>query len=98
MTGLDPREIETIDARASLLMKRGIGLLQSDNDAYAALVCFDRAFELRRQLPMELPIHAYGLAACWLNRAEALTLIGPSRHALALRAYDGALADRKSVV
>ena len=92
MTGLDPREIETTNARASVLMKRGIGLLQSDKDADAALVCFDQALELRRQLPMELPIHAYGLAACWLNRAEALTLIGPSRHALALRAYDEALA------
>jgi hypothetical protein len=58
----------------------------------AALLCFDRALELRRQLPMEVPVHAYGLAACWLNRAEALTSLGPAHHALALHAYDEALA------
>ena len=37
-------------------------------------------------------MHAYGLAACWLNRAEALTRLGPAHHALALGAYDEALA------
>jgi hypothetical protein len=37
-------------------------------------------------------VHAYGLAACWLNRAEALTSLGPAHHALALGAYDEALA------
>ena len=37
-------------------------------------------------------VNAYGLAACWLNRAEALTSLGPAHHALALRAYDEALA------
>jgi hypothetical protein len=52
----------------------------------------NRALELRRWLPTEAPIHAYGLAACWLNRAEALTRLGPDHHELALRAYDEALA------
>ena len=94
MTGLDA---ETTDARASLLMKRGIGLLHLRHDADAALVCFDQALELRRRLPMELPIHAYGLAACWLNRAEALTVLGPGYHPLALRAYDEALALLRSL-
>jgi hypothetical protein len=89
---LDPREIEAADARASFFMEEGIRLLQSDNDADAALLYFDRALELRRRLPMEVPMHAYGLAACWLNRAEALTRLGPAHHTLALRAYDEGLA------
>jgi hypothetical protein len=32
------------------------------------------------------------LAACWLNRAEALTRLGPEHHSLSLCAYDEALA------
>jgi hypothetical protein len=39
-----------------------------------------------------MPVHAYGLAACWLNRAEALTRLGAAHRALALGAYDEALA------
>jgi tetratricopeptide (TPR) repeat protein len=58
----------------------------------AALLYFDRALELRRQLPIEVPMHAYGLAACWLNRGEALARLGHAHHAQALRAYDEALA------
>lgn len=88
---LDLREIEATDARASSYMEEGIRLMCSGNDAEAALLCFDHALELRRRLPTEEPIHAYGLAACWLNRAEALTRLGPPHHALALRAYDEAL-------
>jgi tetratricopeptide (TPR) repeat protein len=89
---LDPREIEAADKQASVFMEEGIGLLQSANNVDAALRCFDRALELRRRLPTEVPVHAYGLAACWLNRAEALSLLGPGYHALALGAYDEALA------
>ncbi len=92
---LDPREIEATDLQASLFMQEGIRLMQSGNNADAtdaALLCFDRALELRRRLPTEVPRHAYGLAACWLNRAEALTRPGPAHHALALDAYDKALA------
>jgi tetratricopeptide (TPR) repeat protein len=89
---LDPQEIKATDAQASLFMEEGIRLMQSDNDADAALLYFDRALDLRRRLPMEVPMHTYGLAACWLNRAEALTRLGPGHHALALRAYDEALA------
>ncbi len=88
---LDPLEIQAIDAHASVFMKKGIRLMQSGNDA-DALPYFDRALELRRRLPTDVPIHAYGLAACWLNRAEALTRLGPAHHALALSAYDEALA------
>ncbi len=88
----DPREIEATNARASLFMEEGIRLLQSGNDADATLLYFDRALELRRRLPTDVPMHAYGLAACWLNRAEALTRLGLAHHALALHAYDEALA------
>ena len=85
----DPNEI---DARASLFMREGIRLMQVGNDANAALLCFDRALDLRRRLPTSVPVHAYGLAACWLNRAEALTTLAPDRHADSLAAYDEALA------
>ncbi len=88
---MNPREIEATDARASLFMQEGIRLAQSGNNV-DALPYFDRALELRRRLPADVPIHAYGLAACWLNRAEALTRLGPEHHALALGAYDEALA------
>jgi hypothetical protein len=88
---LDPPEIESSDAQASFFMKQGIQLAQSGNDV-EAILHFDHALELRRQLPTDVPIHAYGLAACWLNRAEALTRLGPDHHALALCAYDEALA------
>jgi hypothetical protein len=87
---LDPREIESSGAQASFFMQEGIHLAQSGNDV-EAILCFDRALELRHQLPTDAPIHAYGLAACWLNRAEALTRLGPDHHALALCAYDEAL-------
>ncbi len=86
----DPQQIKVTKARASLYMQEGIRLTQSGNDV-DALPYFDRARELRLQLPADVPMHAYGLAACWLNRAEALTRLGPDQHALALCAYDEAL-------
>ncbi|MBV9507654.1 MAG: hypothetical protein JO323_21880 [Acidobacteriia bacterium] len=88
----DAEAIEAINARASVFMQQGIRLLQSDNDAANALLHFDRALQLRRRLPTEVPVHAYSLAACWLNRAEALTCLGPVYRTLALSAYDEALA------
>jgi len=87
---LDSHEIEATDARASFCMHEGIRLTQSGNDM-EALRYFDCALELRRRLPTEMPMHAYGLAACWLNGAEALTRLGSANHTLALRAFDEAL-------
>ena len=82
-------------------MKRGIRLL---NDARPesireALTCFDEALELRRQLPLETtPSVTYGLAACWLNRADALMrLEDATQIGMALRAYDEALALLRSL-
>jgi hypothetical protein len=86
-----PQEIEAIDAQASSFMQEGIRLVQSGNDA-DAIPYLDRALQLRRRLPTEVPRHAYGLAACWLNRAEALTRLGVDHHAQALHSYDEALA------
>jgi hypothetical protein len=59
-----------------------------------ALVCFDRALELRRRLPIDaVPVLRYGLAACWLNRADALVRLGDAAQIpVALRAYDEGIA------
>jgi hypothetical protein len=88
--------LQAIDAHASILMKRGIGLLSEGRpDAVAqALTCFDDARDLRSSLPFEaVPAFRYGLAACWLNRAEALMRSrDPAQVPLAIRAFDEAIA------
>src|SRR5262245_1583610 len=91
---VNPADIAAADAEASMHMKEGIRLLnESHANAEAALRCFDRALELRRRLPIEVAACAYGLAACWLNRADALTHLGDARHrGLALQACDEAIA------
>src|SRR5262249_26454047 len=78
---LPQEEIEAIDARASLLMQEGIRLMQSGNHE-ESLSFFDSARQLRLELPTDVPRHAYGLAACWLNRAEALTHLGSAHYEL----------------
>jgi hypothetical protein len=85
-----------MNAEASRLMKVGIQALGSgEPDAVEqALSCFSRALDRRRQLPFETDAVArYDLAACHLNRAEALAMraAGP-RAAEALRDYDHAVA------
>jgi hypothetical protein len=93
---LSPLEVQAINAQASVLMKRGIRLLSDGQpDAVAeALICFDRALELRSGLPIHSdPLLGYGLAACWLNRADALIRLGdPAQFSAALRAYDEGIA------
>jgi hypothetical protein len=88
----DPADVQAIDAQASVLMKRGIGLLtDAQPEAVSeALGCFDRALELRSRLPIDdVPVLRYGLAACWLNRADALMRLGDAAQiADALRAFD----------
>jgi len=85
-------EVEAINAHASTLMKRGIRLREAtEPDAVSdALACFDQALELRRGLPIDaVPILRYGLAACWLNRADALVRLGDAAQiAEALRSFD----------
>jgi hypothetical protein len=89
---LDPSEIDAVNTQASVLMKRGIGLMtEAQPGAMAeALECFDRALEMRRRLPYgDVPLLGYGLAACLLNRADALAQLGtPDQLAAALESYD----------
>jgi tetratricopeptide (TPR) repeat protein len=89
------RAAESINQQASVLMKQGIRLMESgDADVLdQAIDCFDRALDLRRQLPIDaVPLFGYGLAACWLNRADAIVRLGDSgRFSDALRSYDEAI-------
>ena len=75
----DPADIHGIDEQASILMKRGIQFMSEDRPGAAseALACFDQALDLRNGLPLtDSPLLRYGVAACWLNRADALVRLG----------------------
>jgi tetratricopeptide (TPR) repeat protein len=84
-----------LDAQASVFMKRGIALMEDTaaDGAAEALSCFDSALEIRRQLPVaQVATFAYGLAACWLNRADALARLGGEARGLeAIAAFDQAI-------
>ncbi len=89
-------EVETINADASVLMKRGIAFLDEPRreGPIDALHCFDEALELRRRIPADhSPFQGYLLAACLLNRGDALVRmgdVGPT--AAALASYDEGVA------
>jgi hypothetical protein len=93
---LDSSDINAIDAQASVLMKRGIALMDSGRPDVIpeALTCFDQARDLRSGLPIrEDPVLRYGLAACWLNRADALVRLGDAAQiSTALQSYDEGIA------
>jgi tetratricopeptide (TPR) repeat protein len=82
-------EVEAINAEASVLMTRGIAFLEEPRREAPidALHCFDEALELRRRIPADhSPFQGYLLAACLLNRADALVRFndaGPLAAALA---------------
>jgi len=93
---LRPADVQEIDAQASVFMNEGIRLMDDTRSEViaAALQCFDCALELRCRLPIETsPMLRYSLAACWLNRADALMrLVEIHEHTqLALRSYGQAL-------
>ncbi|HUK33465.1 MAG TPA: hypothetical protein VLV86_06130 [Vicinamibacterales bacterium] len=94
----DPTEL---DARASVLMKTGIQQLNdgSTESAAAALEYFNHALSLRRRLPIDaVPVFRYGLAACLLNRADALVRLGDADSlSTALDAYDEAISLLKAL-
>jgi len=89
-------EEHELDAEASRLMKQGMALASHAtlSSLAEAISCFDRAIALRERLPLHAtPEHRCGLAAGWLNRAEALTARGSDIDLEdAVRAYDAALA------
>lgn len=98
---LTTSDVEDIDAQASVLMKRGIALMAEAHAGAAseALACFDQALDLRAGLPLDQsPVLRYGLAACWLNRADALMRLGGGPQvAEALRSCDEAIAELRRV-
>jgi hypothetical protein len=89
-------EIEAIHAEASVLMTRGIAFLDESRREAAidALHCFDEALELRRRVPADhSAFQRYLLAACLLNRADALVRFNDRAPlAAALTSYDEAIA------
>lgn len=92
---MTPDEIEALDARASVFMKRGMALV-TERTAPAlreALDCFAQAVALREQIPLDImPGYRYGLAAGWMNRAEAFTALDDTEsRQYAVDAYDRAL-------
>ena len=82
-------EVDEINNDASVLMKRGIALMEEPRREAAidALHCFDEALVLRRRVPADhSPFQGYLLAACLLNRGDALVRmndVGPMAAALA---------------
>jgi tetratricopeptide (TPR) repeat protein len=91
--GDDEREdVEAADAPASDLMHQGMALMADPRPEAAseALACFDRALAIRMALPLETsPLLRFGVAACWLNRADALMrLSGAPQIAEAVRSCD----------
>jgi len=88
---------DDINAQASVLMKQGIRLLDAGSAA-EALPFFERALELRKQLPSSNPIYAFSLAACWLNHGDALSRKGDAESiAGAIRSYDAGISAMKTV-
>ncbi len=96
MNSAPPPECEALNAEAKTFMQRGIPLLAStdEKDLQEALVCFDRALEMRQRLPFEqYGYYRWCLCACWMNRADALTRLGGEERCMeALRSYDVAIA------
>jgi hypothetical protein len=90
------QEIEAINAKASTLMHLGMTLLDERRPGAAvdALECFDRALDVRREVPLDgRPFQVYLLAACWLNRADALMQMqDAARIPAALHSYDQGIA------
>jgi len=71
--------VDVVNSEASALVRQGLAILASANPdrAARALACFDRALDLRRDLPVETtPMLRYDLGGTWLNRAAALVALG----------------------
>jgi tetratricopeptide (TPR) repeat protein len=86
---------DAVNRAASVLMKRGIALLNENSRASLpeAIGNFERAIEMRSGLPLDMdPLFRYGLAAGCMNLGDALTRSGAAEHlAEAVKSYDAAL-------
>ena len=93
---VEREEVETKDAQASDLMHQGMALMADPRPEAAseALACFDQALAIRVSLPVETSsLLRFGVAACWLNRADALMrLSGAPQIAEAVRSCDEGIA------
>lgn len=91
-----PQEPQQVNQRASEWMHLGIDLMSQDQptELKKAIACFDEAIALRLTLPLaDNPGHRYGLAAGWMNRADALSRLGAKDQLVeSVKAYDEALA------
>lgn len=98
---MDSGQIAKINADASVLMKQGIALLDERRPGAAAeaLECFNRALQLRLELPLGGDhFQAYLLAACWLNRGDALMQLAEAdKVPAAINSYDEGIAAMGSV-
>jgi tetratricopeptide (TPR) repeat protein len=98
---MDPAGAEKINADASVLMKQGIALLDEGRPRAAAqaLEFFNRALQLRLELPTSGdPFQAYLLAACWLNRGDALMQLAEAdKIPAAINSYDEGIAVMSSM-
>jgi tetratricopeptide (TPR) repeat protein len=90
-----------INADASALMKQGIALLEERRPGAAAeaLEFFNRALQLRIDLSADGdPFHAYLVAACWLNRGDALMQLAEAdKVPAAIHSYDEGISAMRSV-
>lgn len=85
-------DAERINKDASVLMKLGIALLEERRPGAAAeaLEFFNRALQMRLELPTGGdPFQAYLVAACWLNRGDALMQLAEAdKVPAAINSYD----------
>lgn len=92
---------DKINSEASVLMKQGIALLEEGRPrpAAEALEFFNRALQLRLELPTSGdPFQAYLLAACWMNRGDALMQLAEAdKIPAAINSYDEGIAAMSSV-
>jgi tetratricopeptide (TPR) repeat protein len=102
---MDLGQIAQFNADASSLMKQGIALLDERRPAAAfeALELFNRALQLRLDLPVDPALggdhfQSYLLAACWLNRGDALMqLVEADKIPAAINSYDEGIAAMSNV-
>jgi tetratricopeptide (TPR) repeat protein len=89
-----PESADALNQQASARMKAGIALLEKNTpqSLKEAIAHFDQAIAWREGLPPDNPLFRYGLAAGWINRADALARLGSEQDLMdALRSYDNAI-------